>query len=1062
MRRSMKEKYGKWLMAGMAAVCTLLSGTAVQAEEPGDLDIEGGSELDFSAEGTEVTETETIPLLAAPAGGKTAEFAYTGSVQKFTAPQTGLYTLEVWGAEGGNSRGAGGGGSADGGKGGYAKGTAELKKGDVLYIAVGGKGTDGLVSDETAAGGFNGGGDAKSLNVPATWTSGREGGGYIVMGAGGGATHIATADGTLSSLDGNRGSVLLAAGGGGGAAAYIWCHTGGAGGGETGGNGENAGGGVLTGGNGGTQTEGGTLRTAGSFGQGGSFQEELLGEPGAERMIPTGTGGGGGWFGGGGGYIYGNGGICGGGGSGYTGGVQNGVMKNGVQSGNGKALISWIPLTSLRIRYVDEKNGKELSPAYEASLAPGTAYETVSPQVDGYLLKKASQKKITGTLNKDTALDVMYTKLPAPVKRADREGPLSAGDELGYTITVENPTADERMFTVTDTIPEDTELLSEGGASAENGTLTWNLKIPGGGKQEVSFKVKVTGAGVIRNTAQLKAEHITLSSNEVCTGVFGRPDKRVQDTSGNDLNAGMVAGGDTLVYTVSAYNPAEQEASFELRDTLPPGTEVLEIGQNGVNENGTIVWKGTLPPMQETLFTVTVKASETSEGTMLRNTAVLKIGEKELESAPVTTAVFAKPQKSIRDTEGNDVNGKMVSPGTDLIYTIRMRNPGEEPAVFSVFDTVPEGLVITGISAEGSADGQNVSWQCSLEAGEEKELQISVRADEPGVYWNTAYVQIGSLSLETNPVSVTAGKSPFKQVLDENGSDAEGAVFYTAQNRTLTYCITVSNPAEETKHFTISDTLPQGLVFISADNNGFLEDRTVYWETDIPAASSVTVSLTAGLDDACAECDIVNTAHIDCEYCHADSPAARVHLAENPESTAVSGDIAWHDEDDYDKIRPETVTVKLLADGAEAGSVQVKKDSEGNMRFSFGTLPVYKNGVPVTYEVREDVPAGYEASITSQQRNFTIVNRHTPKKPSPTPSAAPQKPAEPTPSAAPQKPAEPQPSASPQAQKTVQVKTSARLPNTGDSFNVMKYIPLLLAGAGLLGYAVWTLLKDPA
>ena len=57
-------------------------------------------------------------------------FAYTGAVQTYTAPVTGTYKLEVWGAEGSV-------------KGGYSSGTKSLNAGQTIYIYVGGKNSDG-------------------------------------------------------------------------------------------------------------------------------------------------------------------------------------------------------------------------------------------------------------------------------------------------------------------------------------------------------------------------------------------------------------------------------------------------------------------------------------------------------------------------------------------------------------------------------------------------------------------------------------------------------------------------------------------------------------------------------------------------------------------------------------------------------------------------------------------------------------------------------------------------------------------------------------------------------
>lgn len=57
-------------------------------------------------------------------------FNYTGKVQTYTAPITGTYKLEVWGAEGSV-------------KGGYSSGTVSLSSGKTIYIYVGGKNSDG-------------------------------------------------------------------------------------------------------------------------------------------------------------------------------------------------------------------------------------------------------------------------------------------------------------------------------------------------------------------------------------------------------------------------------------------------------------------------------------------------------------------------------------------------------------------------------------------------------------------------------------------------------------------------------------------------------------------------------------------------------------------------------------------------------------------------------------------------------------------------------------------------------------------------------------------------------
>lgn len=196
------------------------------------------------------------------------DYDYTGSIQTFTAPVSGTYQLEVWGAQGGSS----------GGVGGYSIGTVYLTENQVLYINVGGAGNG-------TKGGYNGGGTALT-------------GGY----GGGGATHIATKSGLLSTLSSNIDNVLIVAGGGGGNGAS---GAGGSAGGISGSKGVD---GECSNkaGSGGTQTAGGacvdtSYSNKGSFGAGGAGKGGNNGGAGGAGLYGGASGTGGGCYGGGGG-----------------------------------------------------------------------------------------------------------------------------------------------------------------------------------------------------------------------------------------------------------------------------------------------------------------------------------------------------------------------------------------------------------------------------------------------------------------------------------------------------------------------------------------------------------------------------------------------------------------------------------------------------------------------------------------------------------------------------------------------------------------------------------------
>ncbi len=148
---------------------------------------------------------------------ETYEFAYTGSEQTFTAPVSGYYRLEVWGAQGGDSSNTstyGGkmGSSSIGGLGAYSSGNIYLYKNEKIYVVIGGKGSNSQMNEVSVlSGGYNGGGNGGGSGSSFTSLGCYSGAG------GGGATHMATISGILSTFKSHENYLLIVAGGGGGA-----------------------------------------------------------------------------------------------------------------------------------------------------------------------------------------------------------------------------------------------------------------------------------------------------------------------------------------------------------------------------------------------------------------------------------------------------------------------------------------------------------------------------------------------------------------------------------------------------------------------------------------------------------------------------------------------------------------------------------------------------------------------------------------------------------------------------------------------------------------------------
>ena len=99
-----------------------------------------------------------------------------------------------------------------------------------------------------------------------------------------------------------------------------------------------------------------------------------------------------------------------------------------------------------------------------------------------------------------------------------------------------------------------------------------------------------------------------------------------------------------------------------------------------------------------------------------------------------------------------------------------------------------------------------------------------------------------------------------------------------------------------------------------------------------------------------------------------------------PEQTEVSVKKVWDDEDNQDGIRPESITVKLLADGEDTGeSVTLSEDNEWTD--TIDELDKFAAGKEIVYTWDEGTIEDYRLSSTSEKDGLTtLTNTHTPEK----------------------------------------------------------------------------------
>ena len=106
---------------------------------------------------------------------------------------------------------------------------------------------------------------------------------------------------------------------------------------------------------------------------------------------------------------------------------------------------------------------------------------------------------------------------------------------------------------------------------------------------------------------------------------------------------------------------------------------------------------------------------------------------------------------------------------------------------------------------------------------------------------------------------------------------------------------------------------------------------------------------------------------------------AQVSFANDLSRISIDVSKAWQDNNDQDGIRPDEITVILLANGADTGRT-LALNEENNWMGSFTELDEYYAGQTILYTVKEVTVNGYQSTIIGNVKTgFTITNTHIPE-----------------------------------------------------------------------------------
>ena len=185
---------------------------------------------------------------------------------------------------------------------------------------------------------------------------------------------------------------------------------------------------------------------------------------------------------------------------------------------------------------------------------------------------------------------------------------------------------------------------------------------------------------------------------------------------------------------------------------------------------------------------------------------------------------------------------------------------------------------------------------------------------------------------------------------------------------------------------------------------------------------------------------------------------------QEPETLSIPVSKEWLDQNDAEGIRPDSITVKLFADGQDTGR-ELVLNAGNNWTGSFQDLAAFNGGEKIVYTIAEVRVDGYDTEIQgSAETGFVIRNTHTPEEPDepdkPEESEKPEKPGRPdkpdrteppTPSDEPDRPARPH---KPERPETT-TPPKYDVPRTGDASNLALWALLAaLSGGGLAAAAL--------
>ena len=327
-------------------------------------------------------------------------------------------------------------------------------------------------------------------------------------------------------------------------------------------------------------------------------------------------------------------------------------------------------------------------------------------------------------------------------------------------------------------------------------------------------------------------------------------------------------------------------------------------------------------------------------------TANMGIYKPELEVEKTATAIIKEDNTELTI---DDTNVPMVRPGDIVIYTIRVSNKGNYKATNV---TITETLDVTFDGKEIKA-GEPVVTIATLDYGKVATLKVAYEVTQADIDAVEVVNEVEKPKNIENKIYVTAGD------IEEQDEDIIIPVNPDIEDITGTKTWDDNNNQDGKRPESITINLLANREKVQSKNIT-KEDNWKWTFTNLPKYAEDGAEIVYTIEEE--------------EVANYITTVNGYDVTNKLGVTTISGTKTWNDNLNQDGIRPESITINLLADGTKVGSKQVT--SADRWEYEFKDVPKYdRNGTEIDYTIEEEAVANYNPTISG----YDITNTHTPE-----------------------------------------------------------------------------------